>query len=358
MPSLRMKICVYAISKNEEKFVKRFCESTKDADYILIADTGSTDNTVSIAKECGAIVYNIAVRPWRYDTARNISLGLVPKDVDICITLDLDEIMLPGWRNAIEQVWIKNETFPSAKRFPKGCVLQHGKMEKDKIVYEYTNIFSRTGWIWEGICHERLLKDLKINETDALFSNKILVQHLPDNTKNRVFYYDLLKANVDEYPTELVPLYNYAKELYKYKKYNETIEISNKFINLYKKTCISSEYELNYIYILKGSCYIYLNNFSKCEKNYLLACDMNMKLRQPLILLARLYFNREKFKESYIYYTKALLIQTPIYRREEMNPDYWGYSPWNFASEAATKLGKYDKGKEYKAKALEILKII
>ena len=40
-----MKIAVYAISKNEEQFVKRFCESAKDADLILIADTGSTDNT-------------------------------------------------------------------------------------------------------------------------------------------------------------------------------------------------------------------------------------------------------------------------------------------------------------------------
>jgi hypothetical protein len=40
-----MKICVYAISKNEEMFVERFCNSAKDADLILIADTGSTDLT-------------------------------------------------------------------------------------------------------------------------------------------------------------------------------------------------------------------------------------------------------------------------------------------------------------------------
>ena len=104
--SERMKICVYAISKNEENFVKRFCESIKNADCVLIADTGSTDNTVDIAKECVGIVYNIAVRPWRFDTARNIALGLVPQDMDICITLDLDEIMMPGWRKEIERVWI------------------------------------------------------------------------------------------------------------------------------------------------------------------------------------------------------------------------------------------------------------
>ena len=31
----KLKIAVYAISKNEEMFVKRFCDSAKDADIIL-----------------------------------------------------------------------------------------------------------------------------------------------------------------------------------------------------------------------------------------------------------------------------------------------------------------------------------
>ena len=45
-----MKIAVYAISKNESQFVERFCKSAVDADLIVIADTGSTDNTVELAK--------------------------------------------------------------------------------------------------------------------------------------------------------------------------------------------------------------------------------------------------------------------------------------------------------------------
>lgn len=32
------EIAIYAIAKNEAKFVKRFCESAKDADLMLIAD--------------------------------------------------------------------------------------------------------------------------------------------------------------------------------------------------------------------------------------------------------------------------------------------------------------------------------
>jgi len=57
----KLKIAVYAISKNEEQFVQRFCDSAKDADLILIADTGSTDNTVELALQNGVKVYDITI---------------------------------------------------------------------------------------------------------------------------------------------------------------------------------------------------------------------------------------------------------------------------------------------------------
>jgi glycosyltransferase involved in cell wall biosynthesis len=39
------KICIYAICKNEEKFIDRWFNSIKNADYICVLDTGSTDGT-------------------------------------------------------------------------------------------------------------------------------------------------------------------------------------------------------------------------------------------------------------------------------------------------------------------------
>lgn len=105
-----MKIAVYAISKNEAQFVERFCESAKDADGIFIADTGSTDDTAEQAAKHGAIVHDICITPWRFDLARNAALALIPRDYDICISLDLDEIMEPGWREEIERVWVEGTT--------------------------------------------------------------------------------------------------------------------------------------------------------------------------------------------------------------------------------------------------------
>lgn len=39
-----MKIAVYTIAKNEKQFVEEWYNSAKDADYLLIADTGSTSS--------------------------------------------------------------------------------------------------------------------------------------------------------------------------------------------------------------------------------------------------------------------------------------------------------------------------
>lgn len=41
-----MKVCVYAIAKNEEKFVDRWVSSMMEADCICVLDTGSEDKTV------------------------------------------------------------------------------------------------------------------------------------------------------------------------------------------------------------------------------------------------------------------------------------------------------------------------
>ena len=66
-----MKIIVYGICKNEEKFVKRWVESMAEADEIVVLDTGSSDNTVSALQKAGVNVTEETISPWRFDVARN-----------------------------------------------------------------------------------------------------------------------------------------------------------------------------------------------------------------------------------------------------------------------------------------------
>lgn len=50
-----MKVCVYAICKNESQFVDRFMDSMSEADYVCVLDTGSSDDTVKKLRARGAI---------------------------------------------------------------------------------------------------------------------------------------------------------------------------------------------------------------------------------------------------------------------------------------------------------------
>jgi glycosyltransferase involved in cell wall biosynthesis len=93
-----LKVAVYAIALNEAVHVDRWASSAIDADYRVVADTGSTDDTVERLEKAGVTVHNIAIRPWRLDDARNAALALVPADADVCVTMDTDEFLEPGWR--------------------------------------------------------------------------------------------------------------------------------------------------------------------------------------------------------------------------------------------------------------------
>ena len=88
------RICVYAICKNEEKFIKRWYDSVKEADDIYVLDTGSTYESINLLKKLEIHVKNKKIIPWRFDVARNESLKMVPEDTDICVCLDLNEIIV------------------------------------------------------------------------------------------------------------------------------------------------------------------------------------------------------------------------------------------------------------------------
>ena len=110
-----MRVAVYTIALNEAQFVEPWFESAKEADYLLIADTGSTDDTVEKAKALGINVVSINIKPWRFDDARNASLAAVPLDIDYCISLDMDEVLIPGWRAELEKAHKQGLTRPRYK---------------------------------------------------------------------------------------------------------------------------------------------------------------------------------------------------------------------------------------------------
>ena len=88
----KYKVCVYAISKNEEKFVDRWVSSMSEADSIYVLDTGSSDNTVQKLRNLGVHVVSKVIEHFRFDVARNDSLNLVPEDIFLVGEMNLKKV--------------------------------------------------------------------------------------------------------------------------------------------------------------------------------------------------------------------------------------------------------------------------
>lgn len=101
-----MKTCVYGISFNNEAVIDDWLQNISHADYIIVGDIGSSDNTVSALKNLGVIVYNISVYPWRYDVARNTLVSNIPLDSDIAISLDVNQRLSTNWYGHLINEWI------------------------------------------------------------------------------------------------------------------------------------------------------------------------------------------------------------------------------------------------------------
>lgn len=86
-----MKISACYIVKNEAENLARSIDSLQGvADEIVVADTGSTDNTMEVARQLGAAVYSF---PWQEDFAAARNFALSKATGDWLILLDADEYL-------------------------------------------------------------------------------------------------------------------------------------------------------------------------------------------------------------------------------------------------------------------------
>ena len=332
-----MKIAVYTIALNEEKFVERWYESAKDADYLLIADTGSTDATRETAEKLGIHVHSIKVAPWRFDIARNASLVLLPSDIDYCIALDMDEVLVPGWREELKKAHEKNLTRPRYK-----YTWNWNADGSPGLTYGGDKIHTRQGYRWKHPVHEVLVTD-RITQVEGWVGLEI--HHHADNSKSRGQYLPLLKIAVEEDLTDDRNAFYYGRELFFHKEKEKAAEEFKRHLSLPRATW-KPERAASMRYI------------AKClpdEAEYWLkkAIDEAPGRREALVDLAKHYYNTKDWENSLKYAEKALEItEKPLEYLCEA--EAWGEAPWDYAAIATYNLKIYDKAFTYSKKALEI----
>lgn len=320
-----MKIAVYAIAKNEAHFVNRFMASCADADCVVIVDTGSSDGTAKLSRQHGATVYDICIAPWRFDKARDAALALVPADVDVCISLDLDEVLEPGWREELERVWT-----------PETTRLRYLYEWGPGVQFFYEKIHARRGYHWHHPCHEYPRPDGRVPEVWAE-TPRLLVRHLPDPTKSRGQYLDLLKLSIEEDPACPRNAFYYARELTFYGRWDEAEVQLKRYLALPGATW---HVERAYAMRLLGRASAYKGNDTEAVKWFEQSALQAPGHREPWVDLAQFMYDRREWGKCYAAATQAIAIteREPVYTAD---PAVWGSWPYDLAALSAYYLEQY-----------------
>lgn len=333
-----MKIAVYAISKNEAAHVERFVASARDADLIVVADTGSTDGTAEALERLGVGVHHICITPWRFDDARNVALALIPRDIDVCVSLDLDEVLEPGWRQTIESAWESGRT----------TRLRYGYDWGAGLVFRYEKIHARHGYRWHHPCHEYPVPD-RIEEVWAEVDT-LLVRHLPDPTKSRGQYLDLLRVSIEEDPQCPRNAFYYARELSFHGRWAEAIVQAMRYLALPRANWAN---ERCYAMRVIAQSYEAMADAGSAREWLDKACREAPETREPWCALAALTYRTADWAACYAAAKRCLA----IVRRELVytaDPAVWGAQPHDYAAIAAWNLGLKAEALEHAEAALAL----
>lgn len=331
-----MKVAVYTIALNEEQFVDSWYKSAKDADYLLIADTGSSDNTARRAQKLGINVYSISVKPWRFDDARNAALALLPDDIDYCIALDMDEQLQPGWKEALLKAYDAGWTRPRYK------YTWSWNGDKPGLQYGGDKIHKRHNYRWKHPVHEVLVAD-RVEETQGWVDLEI--HHYPDSSKPRSQYLPLLELSTKEDPYDDRNAFYYARELFFYGRYSEAADEFKRHLSLPTATW-------------KPERAASMRYLSKCEPKEAIgwlkmAAVEDPARREARVELALNAYYSADWALCYEASSEALAIQEkPL---DYLCEDFaWSAMPYDLAAISAYNLGYYDKADYYGEIALSI----
>lgn len=322
-----LKIAVYTICKNEERFVDRWANSNSDADFRLVCDTGSKDNTVATLQSHNINVIPISVMPWRFDTARNTVLNLLPSDIDICISQDLDEELLPGWRTALEHKWHQNAT-----------IAYHRYRHNNNHWQWHSKIHARHGCWWTGIVHETLSWN---RPDDIVWIENLFLDEHQDTNKSRSNYLQLILQKIEEGDKHWRTYYFLANE---YENIGD-IQRSIDSRKISYDRCDDGNTVLSYIAKNIARQYSSLNDQLSAEKWFMISINDSDE-KESWFAYCQYLYNKKDWESCYIAAKKCISI---LEKRTGFTYDAaaWDWHVYDYAALSAYNIGLLSQAAAY-----------
>ncbi len=230
-----MKIAACAICKDEEENISKWLGHTKDFDYRIVVDTGSTDRSMELLSKSDVILAQKKFESFRFDEARNFVMTLIPNDVDWCIWPDFDEHYCGNWRQDLENTIRTN---PSVTRLTYKTFLIRDGIEKEGLesgAITDSKIHRNKLYKWEKPIHEYLSYIGEGNETIKQVDS-IQRFHKQDVSKERVTqHFEIAKSAVETDPKDAYNLWFVLKGYYfTFRDVDNSIKYAKRYLDITK----------------------------------------------------------------------------------------------------------------------------
>ncbi|ONI46598.1 hypothetical protein AN640_00045 [Candidatus Epulonipiscium fishelsonii] len=258
-----ISLCI--ITKNEEHNISNCIISVKNiVDEIIVVDTGSTDNTVDIAKNLGATIYQFE---WVNDFSKAKNFAISKATGDWILFLDADEYLDPKHRNnLVESIQLAEDSNKNAISICRiNYNLKDGLTKQDYHIKTFKNC---SEIVYQRPIHEFIVHINNNLNVMALPQDKVRLYHngyseeelIKKDTINRNL--KILLTTIESNPSDEITLLYLGRELIGKKD----------FKNAYK-----------YLKNIKDITKVEVVNREKIYYSNLLNCMMELKVEEQEI---------------------------------------------------------------------------
>ena len=339
------KVCVYTICKNEEKNIRKWLESVKDADLVCLIDTGSTDYTIPIIEEFiskstykPTLIYDILHQDeFSFSVARNYCLDVakthIIKNYDyrmdiynnpdwlhdtewVFVSLDLDEFIEPGGINEIKEKW--NSSYDTMEIGVNAISFdEDGNKYIESTSFVHHKVHSKD-FHWVRDVHEIIEKPGVREDQWSILYTVITYEHIQDKNKERN-YYQLLKNSFNKGDKSSKTLIYLAWEAYEHSDFESVYNYASLGLNIVLEDSFDQNY-MDFQYILCFRRYLALyfsskSNWTAAYNEYLKCIDIfaTGKFPRTRVIyreIARVAWEIDKVK-AIMYYSQFFDIHCP-----------------------------------------------
>lgn len=289
------------IVRNEHETLRRCLESVDGVfDEIVIVDTGSIDDTKSIAAGFGANIFDFT---WINDFAAARNHSFAQAASEYAMWLDADDVLLPQDRAKLLN--LKNTLDPQIDAV---SMVYHTAFDGSGNVISSARRFRMVrrskGFVWVGAVHE----DLESSDVFTYFDSDIVVTHRKppsDSGPSRRNLEILEQLIANGGAVRPVDIFNYARELEMHKQFQQAIPNYEQFL-------ATGEGDLNVrIFALHklASCYFMSGSPEKEWECTLRSLELDVPRPEFSCRIAERFLARSQFRQAAFWYELALQSQ-------------------------------------------------